>query len=91
MSDLLNQRIPTRENIVMTMPPETCAAFISHTRKKLRKTVALRWQHDFLKDIEAQVSGRYRTSLSPKQAAHLLRTAEIAGIDFDDFLQAGNQ
>ena len=91
MGDLWNQRIPTPANIVRTMAPSTCVAFVSETRKALPRTVAMKWQHGFLKDIEGLLSGGYIATLTPRQTTHLLRTAEIAGVDFDEFLQAGNQ
>ena len=85
MADLMNQRIPTRENIVRTMAPSACVAFVSKTRKALPRTVAMKWQHNFLKDIEGLLRGGYIATLTPKQVGHLLRTADHAGVNLETF------
>ena len=84
MADLMNQRIPTRENIVRTMAPSACVAFIDATKKKLPRTRGTKWHHNFLSDIREQLKGGYRSTLTPAQIGHLLRTADHAGARIDE-------
>ena len=84
MVDLFGKRIDTRENAIMRMRPSTCVDFIDATKKKLPRTVSLKWHHNFLEDIRQQLAGGYRASLTPAQIGHLLRTADHAGVHLDE-------
>ena len=90
MPDLFHRPLATRANIVRTMPPEVCASFIGEIRRALPKTVAMNWQHRFLRDAEELLVEKYVLNLTPRQISHVLRCADIAGVSFEKF-KAGNQ
>jgi hypothetical protein len=75
--------IPTRNNRVRHMPTSTVVAYIKDTRKKLPRTVGLKWHHNFLRGIEDQLSGGYRQNLSTKQTSFLILCADHAGVDLN--------
>ena len=83
--DLFGKQIDTRENAVMRMKASAVVCFIDAARRKLPKTVGLKWHHNFLTDIRGQLAGGYRTTLTPAQTGHLLRSADHAGIRIEDF------
>ena len=85
MTDLFAPKINTRENRIMRMRPSTCVAFIDAARRKLPRTIGLKWHHNFLNDIREQLKGGYRFTLTPAQVGHLLRTADHAGVNLETF------
>ena len=85
MGDLFNQRIETRERQIRRMRASTVVRFIDAARRKLPRTVGLKWHHNFLADIRGQLSGGYRATLTPAQVGHLLRTADHAGVNLETF------
>lgn len=84
MADLFARKIETRETAIMRMTPSEAAGFIDATRKRLPRTSANRWSHNFLDDIYGQMDGGYRQTLTPAQVGHLLRAADHADIEINN-------
>ncbi len=78
-------KIPTRNNQVRQMPASIVCAYIKETKKKLPRTVGLKWHHNFLRGIEEQLSGCYRLNLTTKQTSFLILCADHAGVDLNKF------
>ena len=84
MGDLFNQRLETREGQIRRMKASAVVSFIDTARRKLPRTVGLKWHHNFLADIRQQLAGGYRATLTPAQVGHLLRASDAAGVELNN-------
>ena len=81
MADLFAPKIDTPQRRLAMMPPDDALALVTETQRRLPRTSGNRWPHSFLSDIAEQLRGGFVTRLSHKQIAHVLRYAEVTGVE----------